>query len=268
MRLADRVARSLRKATGRFSRRSPASLMPSGEPIFLHRPHGQPCHGITQEVIRDFELLAHFVLRNSAGNRYRVPKDVTFITYHNYTFKCLIERCYETYGIRNYVVLGRDVVRWDWGAKVRLVLDYLESGACTTRYVLCTDADDVLMVRDPSTMLDRFRTYTCDLLFCNTFVDYPPNEDCRDFETLKYYTHPLHCRLSAGAYMAEKEGLASCLRELVEAYREKAAWALYDGAFVDQLGWRYLHSKYYPKIQVDYRCLIFKRYDLFRDVVE
>jgi hypothetical protein len=268
MKLADRVVRSLRNRTARFSRRSPASLMPFGDSIFLHRPHGQPCHGITQEVIRDFELLAHAVLRNPADNRYQIPRDVTFITYHNYKFKCLIEQCYEVYGICDYIVLGRDVVRWDWGAKVTLVLDYLESGACTTRYVLCTDADDVLMVRDPGTVLDRFLACSCDLLFCNTFVDYPPDKDCRDFETLKYYTHPLHCRLSAGAYMAEKESLVRYLRELAEAYNEGAPWALYDGAFVDQLGWRHLHSKYYPKIQVDHRCLIFKRYDLFRDVVE
>jgi len=219
-------------------------------------------------VIRDFEDLAHFVLRNPAGNRYTVPADVTFVTYHNYKKKCLIELCYEAYGIHDFVVLGRDVVRWDWGAKIKLVLDYLESGACTTRYVLCTDADDVLMVRDPSPMLDRFDSCSCDLLFCNTFVDYPPNKDCRDFETLKYYTHPLHCRLSAGAYIAEREALASCLRELAEAYDQQAPWTQDEGIFVDQLGWRYLHSKYHPRIQVDQRCLIFKRYDLFRDVIE
>lgn len=268
MKLVDRAARSLRRQAARLSSRSPAALMPSGEPIFLHRPHGQPCHGITRDVIRDFELLSDFVLRSSAGTRYRVPEEVTFVTYHNYKFKCLIEACYEAYGIHGYVVLGRDVARWDWGAKVKLVLDYLESGACTTRYLLCTDADDVLMVRDPSTLLDRFRAYSCDLLFCNTFVDYPPNQECRDFETLKYYTHPLHCRLSAGAYVAERGMLERCLRELVAAYAESAPWTMYDGAFVDQLGWRHLHARHYPKIQVDYQSLIFKRYDLFRDVVE
>jgi hypothetical protein len=268
MRLADALKRPLRRARALVSRRSLASLLPSGDPIFLHRPHGQPCHGITREVISDFNRLAHLVLQNRAGHRYRVPDDVTFITYHNYQFKCLLERCYEAYGIRDFVVLGREVVQWDWGAKVRLVLDYLESGACATHYVVCTDADDVLMVSDPATVLDRFLACACDLLFCNTFVDYPPNRECRDFETLRYYTHPLHCRLSAGAYVAEKEALASCLRKLVAAYNENMSWARYDGAFVDQLGWRYLHSKYYPKIQVDHRCLIFKRYDLFRDVIE
>lgn len=268
MRFADSLERPLRRARALVSRRSFASLLPSGDPIFLHRPHGQPCHGITRDVIRDFDRLAHLVLQNRAGHRYAVPDDVTFITYHNYTFKCLLERCYEAYGIRDFVVLGREVVRWDWSAKVRLVLDYLESGACATRYVVCTDADDVLMINDPGTVLDRFRTYACDLLFCNTFVDYPPNQVCRDFETLKYYTHPLHCRLSAGAFVAERDALASCLRELVAAYDERQPWAWYEGSYIDQLGWRHLHTKYYPRLQVDHRCLIFKRYDLFREIVE
>lgn len=268
MRLKDRVARRLHQARAFVSRRSIDSLLPTGDPIFLHRPHGLPCHGITGEVIRDFNRLAHLILQNPAGHRYRVPPDVTFITYHNYPFTCLLERCYEAYGIRDGVVLGRHVVHWDWSHKLRLVLDYLESGACATPYVVCTDADDVLMIRDPEPLLDRFRTYSCDLLFCNTFVDFPPDRECRDFETRRYYTHPLHCRLSAGAYVAERTALTSCLRELVAACDEHRPWAWYDGVFVDQLGWRHLHAKYYPRIQVDYRSLVFKRYDVFRTVVE
>jgi hypothetical protein len=268
MRFADLLARRLNRARAFFSSGSLDSLLPFGDPIFLHRPHGQPCHGITKEVIRDFDRLAHLILQNPGGHRYRVPDDFTFITYSNYKFKCLLERCYEVYGIRNFVVLGRDVVRWDWSHKVRLVLDYLESGACATPYVVCTNANDVLMLKAPESVLDRFRTCSCDLLFSNTFVDFPPNQECRDVETLRYYAHPLHCRLSVGPYVAEREALVRCLRELVEACDEHRPWALYDGGFDDQLGWRHLHAKYYPRIQVDSLCLIFKRYDVFRDVVE
>jgi hypothetical protein len=261
----ERLARLLGRRT---AIPPPAAGMAQADPIFFHRPHGQPCHGITPEVIADFESLSAAVLLNPDGIRYTAPADVTLVTYHNYKKECLIELCYRAYGIDDFVVLGRDVVHWDWGAKINLVLEYLESGACTTRYILCTDADDVLMVRDPSVMLERFLSCSCDLLFCNTFVDYPANKECRDFETLTYYTHPLHCRLSAGAYVAEKEALTGYLRELSKAYAQKAPWTQDEGIFVDQLGWRYLHSRNYPKIQVDHRSLIFKRYDLFRGVVE
>jgi hypothetical protein len=99
-------------------------------------------------------------------------------------------------------------------------------------------------------------------------VDYPHDRHCRDFETLTYYTHPLHCRLSAGAYIAEKNALLRYLRELSEAYDKRAPWTQADGIFVDQLGWRYLHAREYPKIKVDHQSVIFKRYDVFRDVAE
>lgn len=244
------------------------SLLPAGDAIFLHRPHGQPYHGITKEVIRDFDRLAYLILRNPGGHRYRVPDGITFITYSNYKLKCLLELCYEAYGIRDFVVLGREVVRWNWSHKVKLVVDFLESGACTTPYVLCTDADDVLMVRDPGVVLDRFRSCSCEVLFCNTFVNHPPDRRLRDFETLTYYAQPLHCRLSAGAFVAERQALLSYLRELVRACDERLPWAFAGETFDDQLGWRHLHARDYPRIQVDSRCLVFKRYDLFRNVVE
>jgi len=242
--------------------------MSTPDPIFWHRPHGQPCHGITPEVIADFERLSETVLRNPEGLRYTAPADVTLVTYHNYKKECLIESCYRAYGIEDFVVLGREVAQWDWGAKINLVLEYLESGACPTRYVLCTDADDVLMVRDPAVMLERFLACSCDLLFCNTFVDYPHDQHCRNFETVTYYTHPLHCRLSAGAYIAEKNALLRYLQELSEAYDKKASWTQAEGIFVDQLGWRYLHAREHPRIKVDHQSVIFRRYDVFRDVAE
>jgi len=268
MRLADVLERPLRQARALVSRRSLASLLPSGDPIFLHRPHGQPYHGITREVIRDFDRLSRLVIANRKTLRYAIPADTTFVTYNNCPRKSLIERCYEAYGITGQVVLGKEVTQWDWSAKVRLVLEYLESGRCTTRYLVATDAADVLMVNDPTPLLERFRSYSCDVLFCNTFVDWPPNRQCRDFETLKYYSCPFHCHLSAGAFIGEQKTLASYLSTLFEAYQKQESWAYYNGAFDDQLGWRSLHLREYPRIQVDAECRVFKRYDLFRNVAE
>jgi len=245
-----------------------ARLLPAGEAIFLHRPHGLPCHGITREVVADFDRLSRTVLRNRDSHRYAVPPGFTFVTYSNRPRKSLIERCYEAYGIDGAVVLGREVARWDWAVKVRLVLEYLDSGACATPYLLATDADDVLLVRDPQPLLDRFLSYSCDILFCNTFVDWPPNRRYRDFETLRYYAYPFHCHLSAGGLVAEKGALASRLREILAAHERREPWALVGDVFDDQLGWRHLHHEHYPAIQVDCACRVFKRYDLFRDVEE
>jgi len=243
-------------------------LLPAGDALFLHRPHGQPCHGITREVVADFARLSRRVLRNREHRRYTAPPGVTFVTYSNRRRPSLIERCYEAYGIGGAVVLGRDVARWDWAVKARLVLEYLESGACATPYLVATDADDVLLVRDPQPLLERFLSYSCDILFCNTFVDWPPQRRYRDFEASRYYTHPFHCHLNAGGLVAETGALTSRLRELLAAYEHKEPWAWVGDTFDDQLGWRHLHHEHFPALQVDCACRVFKRYDLFRDVPE
>jgi hypothetical protein len=249
-------------------RRSLHTLLPSGEAIFLHRPHGYPCHGITREVVADFDQLSRLLLQNRERRRYAVPREITLVTYNNCARKSLIERCYEAHGIEGAVVLGREAARWDWSLKVKLVLDYLESGACTTPYLVVTDADDVLLASDPEPLLDRFRSYGCDVLFCNTFVDWPPNRQYRDFETLLYYAYPFHCHLSAGGYVAEKDALKRLLRELRDAYERKETWALVGDVFDDQLAWRRLHHDRHPAIQVDCASRVFKRYDVFRNVTE
>jgi len=55
------------------------------------------------------------------------------------------------------------------------------------------------------------------------------------------------------------------LREVLSAFEGKEEWAMEGGVFNDQLAWKHLHYKYYPRIKVDFRSLIFKRYDLFMD---
>jgi len=242
-----------------------ASLYPARDPIFIHRPNGEPSHGITEDVVRDFQNLQKIVLANSTRISYAKPREATFITYNSFPEESLIERCYKAYGIEDAVVLGRGVEKWDWYAKVGLVLEYLDSGGCGTPYVLVTDAKDVLMINNPAPLIDRFLTCNAEILFCNTFVDWPPNAECRDFEIATYPSNPLHCRLSAGAYLARTESLLRYLRRLQAAHATEEAWTLgFHGRFDDQLAWRHLHRQEYPRIQVDSLSKIFRRYDIFR----
>jgi Gpi18-like mannosyltransferase len=240
------------------------SLYPAGDPLFIHKPNGEPFHGITKDVVRDFENLAHLLLRNPDDLVYTRPRDVTFITYNTGLEESLIERCYKAYGIQDAIILGRGMTQWNWYSKVGLVLEYLESGRCDTPFVLVTDATDVLMINDPAPLIDRFLSYSADILFCNTFVDWPPNSKCRDFETATYLSNPLHCRLSAGAYFAQTQPLLDYLRRLSAAYEAAAPWTLFQRDFDDQLAWRHLHIQEYPRIKVDHLSKIFRRYDIFR----
>jgi Gpi18-like mannosyltransferase len=245
--------------------RVPNSLYPVGDPIFVHRPHGEPAHGITESVVGDFRKLQQILLENSPGLSYARPGEVTFLTYNTSPEPSLVERCYKTYAIDDAVVLGRGLTDWNWYSKVGLVLEYLEEKKDVTPFVLVTDANDVLMINDPGPLVERFQTYGTEVLFCNTFVDWPPNQECRDFETATYPDYPLHGRLSAGAYMARTSSLLAYLRRLQAAYATVEPWAMaFNGSFDDQLAWRHLHRQEYPRIKVDYLSRIFRRYDIFR----
>lgn len=240
-----------------------SSLPKQGSPIFYHRPHGKPVSGITEEIIQTFSNLCKQVIENSGRLVFSRPDNLSLITYNNYQRRILIERCYEAYGINDYVVLGKEISQWDWGAKIKPVLNYLESGTCLSEYIVATDGDDVLMVNNPIAIIELFESYSCDVLFCNTFVDHPPNELYKEFEALTYETHQFHCHLSAGGYIGRREALIEFLREIAWAYEEKSDWAMVGKVFDDQLAWRHLHYKYNPRIKVDFKSLIFKRYDLF-----
>jgi hypothetical protein len=245
--------------------RSERTNLEQRSPIFYHRPHGEPRHGITAEVIEDFNKLCVEVVDNPGGIRFAKPDDLTLITCNNYSRSVLIERCYQAYGITDYVVLGKDVVEWDWSAKVRPVLDFLQSGKCLSHFVIATDSDDILMVNDPVNIISLFENYSCDVLFCNTFLNWPAKREYGEFESLKYYTHQFHSHLSAGGYIGRRDALIEFLKEIMEAFEEKKQWAMDGRVFNDQLAWKHLHYKYYPRIKVDFESLIFKRYDLFMD---
>jgi len=237
----------------------------NGHPIFYHRPHGWASLGITEKVIADFDRLAEQRIRNPHNHRYATPAGVTFVTYSNANSQTLIEKCYEAYGIADFVVVSKELVEWNWMAKIKPVLNYLESNSCDSPYIVVTDATDMLLVNDPQNVVDYFKSYNCDLLFCNTMANWPENQELAAFESKTYPTHPFHCHLSAGGYVGNRDAIKKFLTEIVEAFEAEKPWLYDGGAFDDQLSWRHLHHKYFPRIKVDYRSLVFQRYDSFRD---
>jgi hypothetical protein len=234
-----------------------------GSPVFIHCPHGGPDTGLTPEVRKNFRNLSTQVVRNRRGLFYTAPEGVEFVTYSNLPQATLLERCCLAYGVPLRVV-GRDVVRWGWISKVDPLLENIKSKDCTADVVVALDATDVLMVNNPATLLDSFESYGCDALFCNTIADYPTSRRHYEFEVQTYYTHPLHAHLSAGAFMARKGPLIAYLEEISAGFRARHPEFFVDGRFEDQLAWRDLHLRYYPKIKVDYLSRIFLRYDAFR----
>ncbi|HUZ93816.1 MAG TPA: hypothetical protein VMU57_02785 [Edaphobacter sp.] len=194
--------------------------------------------------------------------RFTDPANLTIITYNTRPEEELLERCLRHLGLKEFVVLGRELKAWNWLSKISLVYDYLESGACNTDYIVCLDGDDVLIVSDPNLILKRFHEAKCKVLFCNTRGNQPPSQECWDFENSVAMEHDLyHRHLNAGGYVGRRAYVHECLKEILDHAHLESPWCISPFGFDDQLAWRHLHRRYYPDIKVDVRCNLFVRFD-------
>ncbi|MDB5071550.1 MAG: hypothetical protein JWM87_2661 [Candidatus Eremiobacteraeota bacterium] len=229
--------------------------------VILHCPcpmriAGNPFHLHWDEAVQ--RCLSDDALRG----RYAAIPGLTIVTYNNRPQEALLETCMRHLGYGGLVVLGRDVRTWSWRCKISLVHDYLRSGACTTPYILCLDGDDVLVIDDPTVLIDRFLATNSEVVFCGTRGNQPPSPECWDFENgVAEYADPVHRHLNAGCYLGRTPYVAARLAEILAAMDAGEPWC-YDGGKVDdQLAWRHLHRRLYPEIKVDAACRLFLRFD-------
>lgn len=191
----------------------------------------------------------------------RQLRDLTVITYNNRPGPCLLERCFAHLDA-DLVVLGRDVTAWSWAHKITLVDDFLRSGQCATPYVLCLDGDDVIVVGDPSVLVERFAATGAEMIFCGTRGNQPYSQECWDFENaVGAGQDPAHRHLNAGCYLGRTGYVAERLAEIAGAIERGESWCRVDGQVDDQLAWRQLHRREHPKITIDTECRLFLRFD-------
>ena len=242
-----------------------ALLKDVNRPVFFHCPTGQPENGMTSTVKKHFESVGDFVLHNHVTTNTLTPDtNIAFVTYSNYSHLTLVEKCYRKYGIQPFV-LGKSVSNWSWLQKIILVRELMDELPVAMEYIVATDASDVIVVNDPALIIERFNQLDCDMLFCNTVADWPPNPDLAHFEANCYPTAPHHCHLSAGAYVARRSKLNLYLDAILDASKTQMEWTLHAGKFDDQASWRHLHRQHYPKIKVDHNSSVFCRFDIYRD---
>jgi hypothetical protein len=230
-------------------------------PYFYHCPNGQPENGITEKVKIDWlRFIYHTQLK--LDDKLKNELNITFITYSNYQYKTLVEKSYEKFDITP-IVLAKGIKSWNWMCKVKPVYDYI-STLEDEDIIISTDANDIVLAKSPNGLLDTFKNFNCEILFCNTNANWPPDSDCNSFEE-KVYGNSFHNHLSAGAYIGKVFFVKKILKEIIEAHDKGESWTTYKNKFDDQLSWRYMHMKYYPKIRVDTSKVIFCRYDEYRD---
>lgn len=193
------------------------------------------------------------------------PDGLTVVSYGNRAEKTLLECGLEYLGIRDFAMLRTDARPWVHRYKLEMMLEWLAGGECRSEYLLCLDADDNLIVNDPRYLLDRFHTAGCDVLFGATLNDAPPSPECWAFEnSVAEYTDPGHAHLNSGGFIGRADFIRCCAQEILESWRADPGFCETPKRFSDQLGWRRMHRRYYPRIKIDFGCRIFLRFDHLR----
>jgi hypothetical protein len=219
------------------------------------RDPSNPVHLDWERAQKEF-----FADENGKGSTYFADDPgLAIITYNTRQDRALLERCMSHLGL-SLTVLGRGAEGWRWESKITLVRDYLDS-VDPGPHVMCLDAFDTLVLASPQEILGRFRQTSADLLFASTGSDWPPSESHRIFENqVSQDASPAHRHLNA-SYIGKTATVRSCLDEIVRGIEVAEPWCHTDSGFDDQLAWREMHRRYYPRLQIDTQCLIFSRFD-------
>jgi hypothetical protein len=213
-----------------------------------------------------------------SGNRgrFETPPNLTIVLVHNRPHKTLMELSLDYLGVDSYVVLRTPPDQpWTHTTRITKILEYLESGACTTQYVLSTDCDDALLRDDPAKTIELLRAAGCEMLVSSSSYKL-----YRNMPQVREQTEALapislqggkrqRIHLNAGVYIATASFLKEYLHiaaqyvtdndfrshELIDVSDEELRRILPDfprGFGSDQAIMRLLFPRFYPRMQIDY----------------
>ena len=186
-------------------------------------------------------------------------EDVEVITWSSYDHETLLERCMGRLGVP--VTVLRPDGEWTNVEKINLLVDYLPK--CKAKYVIGLDADDVIMIDSPDSIIERWKeTYPESKLLYNGGHQRwpkrycPPTRDCDRFEQVtfegKWSKH-----LNAGAWVGEREYVLEFYKKVQAVEREKLFHTMY--RFMEQPSVRAVaYPDNYPQVMVDTDSVIFQ----------
>ena len=209
-----------------------------------------------------------------ARGRLTCPSHLTIVLVHNYPRMTLTEASLRYVGIVDYCVVRVPTARrFLTTDKLKALVQWLGSGLCRTEYVLYLDANDVFVRDDPAMAVQLLQHLKCDLLFSSEQESYvyecmPEVKAWTDgvADTMKAPRRYLNSGVFVGRQAFLHEVLTTALeyaaeddlshKELVAAVRKGT---LLDrlprfphGCGSDQAILRYLHPRFFPRMQVDY----------------
>jgi hypothetical protein len=126
---------------------------------------------------------------------------------------------------------------------------------------MCLDGFDTLLIGSPQEVLTRFRASSADILFGSTETDWPPSEAHRLFEIAVAAGAPSAHRHLNASYIGRTSEVFTHLAAIDRAILSHEPWCHLGSEFDDQLAWREMHRRHYPRLRIDNDCTIFVRFD-------
>tara|TARA_R100000231_G_scaffold139611_1_gene121610 strand:+ start:1226 stop:1969 length:744 start_codon:yes stop_codon:yes gene_type:complete len=241
---------------------------------------------INQPIIHDRHIVKQYFEnmknKNLYKNAFQMPKDLTIVTCRNegsmedriinhlrgYEEKSILESSLEYLGVDGLVVLKDGRLPWRNTFKFEMLHNYFNSGKCNTKYFMCCDAIDVIFKDNPQKVIDIFETFECDALFMST--NSLDGYDC--MTEVKQFVDKINGGngryLNSGVYIAKTDFIKEVIGKAMDyalphgvtmdKYREYLSSnpSNYPQGSQDQDIFRFLESKFYPKIKVDYKNIM------------
>ena len=211
------------------------------------------------------------------------PSNLTIILIHNYKRETILEKSLSYVGIDNYIVLRPENDIWPNNTiKIKILKEYIDSGDCSTEYVLYIDSDDAILRDDPGKVIQYLDEEKCELLTSHT-------HDLSQFKIMKkilpetarwaeLLAHENGCEnifLNSGVFVARTSFMKEILNTAAEFVTEKKfsreerkllkklmlshenpkeLFPDFPKGYVsDQIIFRTIHPKFYPQVKIDFK---------------
>lgn len=202
------------------------------------------------------------------------PASLTILLMNDARSPTLFEKGLRYGGIDRYTVVRPQVNgAWRDSIKITAILNYLQSGACQTEFVLYADSPDALLRADPGRAVTLLEEMGCDCLFSTTRLDLGyecmPEVKTWAVDNARQQGYPAGF-INAGVFVARVAFLGELFSAAtdyitpdemprVEFRRRLSQGTLCEalpdfprGVGTDQQILRWLHPRFYPRMKVDY----------------
>lgn len=194
---------------------------------------------------RDIDQRIWNSLENLKLKKCSVPENITLVTWNNKEKISMLEEQLSSLNIK-FHNLGAQFKYWHTNRNKPMSLSNYE---IKTEYVMGLDSFDVKIVNDLSTIIDKFKTRDCKVLFGATTTVYPKCQVCENESRLIEGTSPF-CYLNSGTFIGKTD--------FVKILFSKLNYKCKKFPESDQYLIRKEYSKDNKNIKIDSNCLVFQ----------